>query len=354
MKTIYSPFTNSTNKYVDIIKRAMSIYGIQTYDMKKVLGNRSDNIEVANLNWFESKVNQKSLIKCVQGYVKSVVLVECMRLRRIKIVYTFHNKMAHDCKHRRLNHSFIKFMLNKADAIVVLCEESKNSIVQISSNKKILKKITVIPHPSYFNECGDYYKPLLVKRDFMQITFVGAIKKYKNIELLIEIAEKCSKLPVQFNICGRVESEEYKDELGKKVRACDNIKFNFGFLDDISLYKLITESDLLVLPYDLESSLNSGTLYLAFTLGRTAVCPKIGTVKEFPEELVYSYDYVNKEEHREKLYKSVMDAIEDYTCNFEEFKRKGDELHSIVNEKCSEEVIGRKYKALYDNLVKEH
>ena len=351
MKTIYSPFTNSTNKYVDIIKRALDSYGIQTYDLKVALKDIK-SFEIINLNWFESKVNKNRLDKSILGFAKNVAIVKYLKCRGIKIVYTFHNKMPHDCKYKKLNYKFIEYMFKESDAIVVLCEESRNVITQLSTDMDVIKNVKVIPHPSYINECKNYYRPLVLKKPRMHITFVGAVKKYKNIEVLIEAARRCEDLPVQFSICGKVESPEYKKELEAQAKTISNVEFDFNFLDDEALYRLISDSDLLVLPYDINSSLNSGTLYLAFTLGRTAVCPEIGTVKEFPKNLIYSYNYRDTEEHERKLDETIKKAIDDYINDFEKFRNKGETLHSIVNEKCSEEAIGRKYKDLYDSLVK--
>ena len=55
-------------------------------------------------------------------------------------------------------------------------------------------------------------------------------------------------------------------------------------------------ADVLVAPYNKESSLNSGTLWMAMSYKKSMILPRIGCVKDIPNynDLLYVYNYENK------------------------------------------------------------
>ncbi|MET1249195.1 glycosyltransferase [Sporolactobacillus sp. STCC-11] len=349
MKIIYSPFVNKTNKYVDIIKRVLQANDIEVVNLKEnICPSKLKDISFADFNWLEAKVNQRSWVSCLISYIKSILLLYWLKVNNVKIIYTVHNKISHDCIHKKINEQFIATVLRMSDRIVVLCEESKKMLREMGDNKNIVDKIMLIQLPNYIGECFDYYESLNNNYGTFSVSFIGAVKHYKNIELLIEVANKCKELDMEFNIYGKPESESYADELRKKV-SNSKIRFSFSFLEDKELYRVIKESDLLVFPYDKVSSLNSASIMLSFSLGRNAVCPCIGTIKEFPNDIIYSYDYNNELEHKYALYKLILKAYDEYKNDFNFFKEKSESLYKFVKENNSEEVIGQKYKELFSS-----
>ncbi|MGX7835548.1 glycosyltransferase, partial [Campylobacter fetus subsp. venerealis] len=113
----------------------------------------------------------------------------------------------------------------------------------------------------------------------LKLLFLGAIKPYKNIELLIDLAKKFP-LDIQLTVAGNPSSDSYRSELEALALDTQNIKLDLTFIPDEELPGYIHESDLLILPYSLASSLNSGTVILAFSYGRTVICPRIGTIDD--------------------------------------------------------------------------
>ena len=348
MKTIYSPFENPGNKYVDIIRRSLASSGIETVQLRTVLDPRkAAGIRVVNYNWLENKVNRKSLIACLANYAYAALFVGIMKLFRIRIIYTFHNRLQHNAAHPAVNRSFIRFMCRQADAIVILCEESR-SVLREYLRDGDERKIRVISHPNYCGECGSFYKKWEPHGPGMKLLFAGAVRPYKNIATILAVAKRCgeAQMPVAFRICGKAESEAYADAIRREAEQCGNVELDLRFLPDEELYRKITESDMLIVPYDIASSLNSGTLYLAFSLGRTVICPEIGTVKEFPEGLIYSYSYRNAKEHEEELFETVRKAFQDHEKDPFSIGERGEKLRDIVIRECSEEKTGLALKAL--------
>ncbi len=353
MKSIYSPFVPDGNPYVAILKRSLEMYGIETVQLREVFKpGGSRGVKVANFNWLENKLNRKTTAGSLANYALCVLIITWLKLHRIRIVFTFHNRIQHDSSHPKIDRSFMRYMCRQADAIVILSEASRK-VLRRYLRKGDEKKIRHISHPNYSAECGQYYHRMEVKNDMVDILFAGAVKAYKGIELILDAAEKCEKeqMPVRFHICGRASDPAYKEMIEDRAGRLSNVDVSLSFVPDEELYRLIGENTMLILPYNLRSSLNSGTLYLAFSLGRTAICPKIGTVLEFPGDLIYSYTYKTEEEHREKLFLMIKKACEDLRRDPEELIRKGETLKKIVDTECSEEMIGLKYKELYEELA---
>src|SRR5690606_39824303 len=90
-----------------------------------------------------------------------------------------------------------------------------------------------------------------------------------------------------------------------------NIELKLKFIPDQEIPTLINEADLLVLPYDLKSSLNSGTAILAFSYGKSVICPEIGTISDLGQikNNVLHYQYASDKEHLSQLSTKIQDAL---------------------------------------------
>src|SRR5690606_12242868 len=118
-------------------------------------------------------------------------------------------------------------------------------------------KIVHIPHPDFVNVYGPMVAETLEARNpKLQLLFIGAIKPYKNIELLIGLAKKFPET-IHLTIAGNPNSDSYRRELETLAKEMRNITLELKFIPDEELPTYIHQSDLLILPYSLDSSLNS-------------------------------------------------------------------------------------------------
>ena len=182
----------------------------------------------------------------------------------------------------------------------------------------------------------------------MKVLFVGQIRKYKNVEYILRLAREHEKDAVDFLVAGKVESETYKSELIESAQGLSNIKFLFGYLDESDMANLILRSDLLITPYNKVSSLNSGTIFLAFTLGTTCVCPNIGSAMDVHNKnAFYMYEYNAEEDHYVNLNAMFCNALEDYKSGA--LQKKGKLCVQEVNLYNSLE----KVKSGYEKLLRK-
>lgn len=128
-------------------------------------------------------------------------------------------------------------------------------------------------------------------------------------ESIIKIANDISDLNIEFWICGICNSDDYKIELKNKVRT-DNVIFDFRFINNGEIPSLLSKVDIVLIPYNVESSLNSGVAILAFSYAKTVISTEIGTVLDFLDSgMVYVYNNSQNDELKNTLC-SIYDEIQ--------------------------------------------
>jgi beta-1,4-mannosyltransferase len=355
IRTVLYPVDLPGNRIFKIQKRFLEDSGFEVCALQKAI-KKLWKVKIINFNFYDT-IHSKNTLECYAKYIGKLALLILLKFCHVKIIYTMHNKMGHDTKNPWMDNSLIRFMYDKSDSIVAFCEESKNVLKNVLGNKKYKKnqnKITVIPLISYIGEYQssdrDFRHELGIKSDDMVMLFVGAIRPYKNIELIVEIAHRMMDKRVKFVIAGYGNSE-YVSQL-KSVVNGDNVIFIPKFIKDEEMADLARASDILILPYNKASSLNSGSCLFAFSYHRNVISPMIGTVKEFDDNLIYSYDYMIDADHVDKLYEATLKAYDDFMLHKDEFIHRQEELYRIASTKHSVETISGQYKELYLELLK--
>ena len=357
MKVGFYPYESSDNQYLSIVINSIKKNNIIVEPFRVSITNwilGKYDIDIAHFNWFDN-IDANTVLKTLLRCGKRVFILEILKIRRVKIIITVHNKIPHNTKFKSLTKIFLKFLYLSADSITILSDDTLNVLQQLIGRKrfkKIQKKIVLIPHPNYIGA----YPEEIVNQQFneesknMKCLFIGAVKPYKNIELILKVAKKLytDNYNIDFIIAGG-GNEDYINILRDKADSLNNIFFLGRFIQNNEMSALIKQADVWIVPYDIESSLNSGTCYLAFSYGKTVICPLIGTIKEVGSENCYSYSYSTQQEHEIKLKEAILNAYKDYHEN--ELENKGRRLlNKVINENCPQD-IGKRYVHLYSQIL---
>ena len=330
MKVLFYPSDYSTNKYGSIITEGLSSRSIEvvTYSSAFKSYNVFKSIDVVHLNWFESL--GKSTSADIKKFIARSAKLIAFKLSGKRIVWTMHNKISHDQKNRSLKKAFMRLIISSADVIIIHSKISEQILQEAYHTSK--SKIKYIPHPDYI----DAYKapvPIAVQplsQGRLNLLFLGAVKPYKNIELLINMARQFPD-KVTLTIAGNAK-ENYKAQVIEYARGTSNVNFILQFIPDDMLTTYIRDSDLLILPYNLKSSLNSGTVILAFSNARTVICPAIGTISDLEDpDTVLSYTYTDDEQHAGILLNKVQQAIAMKEADPSIFKKLGAKVFEQVS-----------------------
>lgn len=364
MKILYYPPKADNNIAIRIWKDCIESLGIKVFPLQKNIKYiLTTKVNAVYLQWFENLPPNK--YKAFFMYIIKICMILFFKQRKYSIYFVMHNKMPHDKNNLQLSKSLLKFILLKADSILILSQITTQEIHHILKNKYLKKniksKIHYLPHPNYINTYPTNYNSLFtrqslnIKEDDFVYLFLGQVRQYKNIELLIEVFNKLNLPKSKLIIAGKVESDSYKKQI-ESIIINNNIITIFNFIPDEELPLLIKLSDIMVYPLDLRSSLNSGAIYLAFSNGKSVISPIIGTVLDIKnyQSLLYSYNYQNKNEHLHNLMEQMKKCYEENYDDRTELIKKGSTLLEYMKEEHSIENIKTAYSKIFNNKIKEY
>lgn len=345
-KIFIYPANNNENQYINIQEAALTSIGLSvTYQL-----NDFFKTEYFLLNWYETLGGNIKF-----DYMKKIVKLFFCKLFHKKILFVMHNKKPHnknDFKfNTKLSIKLIQKLIKQSYKIIILSDETINVFKKLFPFfDNYINKIYKIPHPNYI---GIYpiNESNIRKNSNLQLLYIGQINKYKNIEYIIDILNTIQNKDISLFITGNCKDNNYKLSLLNRAKNNSNISFDFRFIPDDEIANIISKYDLLVLPYSLESSLNSGTIYLAFSYKKTVIAPYIGTLKEFNDKsLFYTYEYSSEEEHYTNLKKQIDKAYNDYLSDKNIFNYKGLQLYEDVLKNNNLDIISNLYAKLFNNL----
>lgn len=291
----------------NLAKLLESNSNIQCVSYKDLSKKEIFNSDIYHINWFDQS-------KTFLSFLKRLYFLVMLKLKGKKIVWTIHNVTSHT-KTPFYNKIIFKLLVIFSDVIHIMSSET----IQKIHLEKYQNKIRLIPHGDYFhsypsttfdlNECFH----LDPKRQIF--LFFGVIQPYKNIDVLIKAFDKVfdkEESPVLM-ICGKAEPLSYESTILELCKANPNIIFQSTFIPDDQLSAYIQNASLMVVPYSYRSSLNSGTIPLAFSYEKTLICPDIACVKDIQKErdCLYTYHYESKDDHIVKLAEKMKEAYQD-------------------------------------------
>lgn len=345
MKIVFEPNQSKSNAYVNIIRESVYRLGITSYSINSVFKNWSQwtEVSVVHLNWFEN-------VNGVGDFLKKLIKLLAFVIWGKHIVWTFHNKKPHNQSYEKLSRFVMYLLANLSKYIVIHSRVSEGILVEYYG-EKIRSKIKYIPHPNYIGVYGENEVKEVIPQSPLSLIFFGAVKPYKNIELLIDAIQSFDKNSVELTIAGNPFSKEYKQNLENRAQAYPNIHLQLQFISDEQIGELFSGYDLVVLPYSIESSLNSGSVLLAFSYGKTVICPNIGTISDFPDsENIVVYDYDTSENHLPGLKNAIAKAIALKKTDDRIFEKMGQKMFHEVKEKNNIDSVGRSLTELYKSL----
>lgn len=341
MKIGFYPYTfDEENSYLYNLVSALKI-AVKDVKLEKLPDSFSlrdyRKLDYVWLNWFENLYSKNSL-GLLKELLSKIVKITNMKIAKVPIITVLHNRQPHESYYPKINKLFHRLLLSLSDKIIILCDESREVVKEIVGDLDE-NKICKVNHPIYI--CSPKIYPPKPIRPFT-LGFVGAIRPYKNIELIIRLA---SELPsVRFIIAGKPITEEYGLRLKSLSKAMTNIELKFDYLSNEEIENIMEDSSLMLLPYDVKSSLNSGVVAYALSKCVNVIVPKIGTVNELENSnLIYSYhcDEGNQyNEIKKRIKEAEIEYYEDYTCFVNRAKKLMNEFISRFSLNKIAEQIG--------------
>lgn len=343
MKIVFDPKTGKGNRYIDIVVEGLRKNNYQVYSLQEIFRNPSlfRQTKFIHVNWFDN-------LNTPWDFVKRILKLLVILVFNKKLIWTLHNRAPHGGQSVAKLQKLLTYLLVRfSHKIVIHCLVSKEIISQYS--KKAVSKAIYIPHPNYIGEYGPRFTELIDKDQRLQLLFVGAVKPYKNIELLIDVVKQFSESDVQLRIAGKASNQDYQKSITDRIGSSAHIEYQSGFVKDERLIELLNQSDLVVLPYDLRSSLNSGTVILAFSYARSVICPTIGTILDTSDsQYLMTYKYSTYNEHFKALTERIKDAIILKKENGNVYKEWGEHMFEQVSRDNNKNLVVESFDNLYN------
>lgn len=272
------------------------------------------------VNWFENLPKESK----IKAFLIKKIILYVIKVLRIKLVATYHNRMPHESQSDFWDRKIFKDTFCYANRIIALSSDS-TEIIKERFGSKVCKKVKIIPHPTY--DC----KPRTVFNNNakFKVLFFGHLRPYKNIEMIFELAKHYPDIP--FTVAGSPLNNEYAESLKRLTRTIPNVKLILKLLSTKEIDSLIDKNSVLLLPYDIKSSLNSGVVIHAICKKINVIVPKIGTVNQLiNKDMIFSYSYNSPESHMKELKRLIEQAKNEYDNNIDNFNNRIKVLYDEV------------------------
>ena len=260
-KILMCPFTNYTNRYIEIQKNLFTEigYDVMPLSIKGLLqGGFAELFKPANVlvfHWLEYRPFKREKGRAqfsISGSLLFAFYCALITIARAKTVYFVHDHIVHDTTgfNRRLASRVMSFIRGLADFRVVHApnfEEKYNA--------------TYLPHPLYWDSPGQ--SPTVPKQESGKPLFslLGVIRPYKQIDAVLE------NWPSECNLqIAGLGTEAYLatlNEILDRRSLRGTVNLDAKFLSDAEFAQNVVNTDVIILPHAADSMLVSGAFFEA-------------------------------------------------------------------------------------------
>lgn len=243
---------------------------------------------VWHLHWPESVLLLPSLNAATCRFALFFLLVLMARCRGVQIAWTIHNVAPHETRYPILQRALYRTLGRLISGCIclsnyALAEVQRTGLVQQNA-------ITaVIPHGHYRSSYpdspsgSDYRKRVGIDSCAIVIAFIGSIRPYKNVELLIEAFRTLRKdrEDIWLILAGEPMSTELGDHVKNLCAGDDHIVAELRFASSAEIAEILSASDLITLPFSEITS--SGSAVLALSFNRPVLVPAFEPLRELAD-----------------------------------------------------------------------
>jgi beta-1,4-mannosyltransferase len=284
------PDYRAGNPYQQLLAKELEVQGTVVEFDKYPFGffpllqllRKHKRIDILHVHWIAELLRQATWAESSLIYRAKCLLmiVECWLIRLIgkKIIWTIHNKFAHEQYNRDRELLFRKCLAKGASRIIVHSKEALEQLERLYG-MPLSYKTDVIFHGNYSSCYPDISetkialrKKLSIPKDVIVVGYFGMIRTYKGVETLIQaFNEMNTNTDIFLLIAGKVETEDYVKTLTNSVDS-KNVRLIFEFLSDQDLVNYISVADVVCLPFS--DSLTSGSTILAMCCNKALLLPQ--------------------------------------------------------------------------------
>lgn len=267
------------------------------------------------------------------------------RGRGVKVMWTVHNRLPHELTHLEAERRLYAVLAEAADLIHVMAPATAELVSDVVTLPP--EKIVLIPHPSYLGVYDSDISRREARESFglepddHAILFLGQIRPYKGIDLLLEATAKAGRVdgrrPVLL-LAGSATPESIAQYDALKPAGIRTVTA-FESVPDADVARWYRAADVAVFPY--RAILNSGSLHLAATMNVPAILPGLPHLrKQFGAEPWVSFFDVD----------SPVDSLAALLSDADLFTKVGDVDFERFNDAISPWTVSLAYREALGRL----
>lgn len=270
------------NPYNSLLYGPMAGMGaeVQEFSRGRLLRGRPD---VWHMHWPEGTLIDSGLAWTMVRLALFFAMLVTAKLKGTRLMWTMHNFHTHEQPHPRLERLFWALFPRCLDGCFSLSEAGRKLALErlpVLRNKPIF----VVPHGHYRGVYSDSVtrqearRRLGIAPDSPMVAYLGLIRPYKNVPLLIRTFRQLDNPKAALCIAGKPHTPEMAREIESAVGGDPRVKTALGFVaaDDVQVY--LRAADLAVLPFS--EILNSGSALLALSFDCPILIPRKGAMQE--------------------------------------------------------------------------
>lgn len=294
---VFAPDWQKGNPYQSRLAQALGRIGVEIsfmdipdgwFPIQKMISS-GRVVDAIHFHWINQMVDPivwcDSYLKRVAKQIILAADILLARLRGIKIYWTIHNVVSHECKNTEREISARKIIAKYATHLFFHSNGALDFIKKCYG-VGLQEKATVAPHGNYDNcypihieTAKELRARFRIPSSALVVLFFGAIRRYKGLEKLISAFEKIGDNNLRLIIAGNTTDVEFADYIRNVSGRNINIISIIKYIADEQVSSIFAMADIVALPF--ERTLTSGSATLAFTMGKALLVPEDARIFDF-------------------------------------------------------------------------
>ncbi|MET4483339.1 glycosyltransferase [Bradyrhizobium sp. F1.13.3] len=242
------------------------------------------------LHWpdeFFKKLSFRQALGCV---VKLLLMRLGRAVRGSRFIWVAHNVQPHE-------NPWISWrttaFLKSLDGIIFLSHFSERAVRDLHQLPADLQVLVTV-HGNYRENMVSSPEPARALSGAVRLVQFGQIRRYKNVEKLVEAVTALTEKDIRLDVVGRGDDVDYIAQIRLLAEKSKSVRINITdhYIADSDLERHIDDADGVVLTY--RNILNSGSVFLALSRNRPVLAPRLGSLPEMRDQIgedwLYLYD----------------------------------------------------------------
>ncbi len=217
------------------------------------------------------------LVTMAHPWIVPIVWGVRRKLKGTSIVYIRHNQKGLEGGNSRISSWVLSklddFVISRSTFVLTFSEHVRESTIE--EFKLPANKVVNVGF-AHKSPCKDWNHSGFLANGQLRLLFFGRLSAYKGLDILISAVEtlEADGLPIRITIAGEGEMPAGWRDLAARL----GIEFLNRWVSDDELCRLLSETDVVVLPYTRGSQ--SGPVAIATALGIPVIATDVGGLKE--------------------------------------------------------------------------